>query len=224
MATQAFNRVLTGTDQLNGGVANLTMVVYGHRANGDPFTLTRPNRYASQFDIPDEAGFDVTGPLNALQNNPFEKVTFDSVSIDGRVVDTYRSYSIVKVLVSKNGGTFKERQHMNIMPGDVLTFRVRLRPFQAPLTTREFSMTIPSDASGELNLSIYGGLFAQSTVGCENDPSSCGANSFSQLLNMLNHETRNDDLIADLTSFAGFGSASIRPKDTGPGTELHGYD
>lgn len=202
----------TTIDQVGGGSSRLRWIITGHRANGDPWTLDRVNRFADLFDISFGSADELTGQLFAIEQNKFEDVTFESVEIRAKIDATLKQYDIEKVKISKNGGPYKEHQRLRVQPGDELSMRIKLRQFRGDLDTHTLSLTVPSDAAGFGFLSITGGgdTFSE----CESDPSACEGTSFLGLLESLENAPRNNDLIADLVFFSESGETATSTTST----------
>lgn len=198
-------------DRVGQGSSRVRWVIQGQRANGTPWELVHANRYASLGDISFESIFELLGQLSTIQNNQFQAVTFDSVSIDARIKDTFEALAIEGVLISRNGNAFRKRSFLTVRPGDKLVVRVLLRRYRAGLEQRDLSLTVPATAEGGGYLQVSGAGAAGEP--CFFDPAACpdsGASSFNKLLAGLRNAPRNDDLMATLTMFNFDGSTRTR--------------
>ncbi len=140
------------------GSARLRWTVSGHRQNGNPWSYTNQNRIASQLDISFDSAARLADELFAIQTNPYENISFESVEARIWVDDVVKQNVIEQVLISKNGGAFRERDFMVLAPGDQLRLRVKLR--EAPsgaLLTKTLTLNVPGDAFGEAFLVVQGG-------------------------------------------------------------------
>lgn len=193
-----YRNMIYALDKQGAGNAVVSWTINGRRANGDPWSFSRTNQFASSRDIAGAAADDLFQNLILLDENGFETVKFTSVDIDSTVGGAVRALTIDDVRFSRNGGPFKHREVLNVHPGDQLTVRVVMNTFGAPGTeTRNLSVTIPADAFGPATLAVTGGGSASND--CEFS-SSCGA-SFDDLLTILANSPHNNDLIAQLVTF-----------------------
>ena len=69
-------------DHIGKGSALLHYTVEGHTSGGEPFTLVRTNRFASDFDITFESIFEPANNVYSLLNNEFTDVTIDEVRLE----------------------------------------------------------------------------------------------------------------------------------------------
>jgi len=202
--------MISAIDAENAGSSAIKWTALGHDGDGNPWSLTRTNRFASGGDIEIASVFELQDDLFAILDNPFTDVTFDSVHIDASVTSTIKALNIEKVLISKNGGAFKKRTSLGVHPGDTLTIRVTLRHYLAATTTLDLSLTVPADAAGGGDLVIAGG--AGSFGECVFNPSACG-NTFQKLLDALASAPKNNDLIASLELFGEHGAPQTVAQD-----------
>lgn len=192
------NMVVT-LDKQGSGSALVNWTVKGRRANGDPWTLTRTNRFASTGDIAGVAADDLYQNLSTLDANPFEDVRFTSVDITSTATAAIHTLSIQDVLFSRNGGAFRHRTTLDVHPGDQLTIRVLMnKEGSAGTDTRDLSITVPSDAFGPATLVVAGGSSLSGACGIFD--STCGT-SFDNLLNLLANAPHNNDLLAQFYTF-----------------------
>ena len=197
-------------DRVGGGSSRVRWTVTGRDADGDPWTLSRANRYADPSDISFSSAVELADQLAAILGNRFENVRFDSVDIEARVQQAVKRYDIERLKISRNGGPFRERNRITVRPGDQLDLKVGLRQYRGPLDNHVLSLTVPDTAAGFGFLSVAGGgeIFNE----CVSDPAACPGNGFRGLLQGLEDAPRNDDLIADLQFFEG-GEGSARTSD-----------
>ena len=192
------NMVVT-LDKEGTGNALVSWTVKGRHANGDPWTLTRTNRFVSTRDIAGAASDDLFQNLITIDDNPFEDVRYTSVDITSTVSATVRALSIQDVLFSRNGGPFRHHDTLDVHPGDQLTIRVLMdKEGSVGTDSRDLSVTVPSDAFGPAALIVGGG--SSLTSGCGLDSSTCGS-SFDDLLTILANAPHNNDLLAQFYTF-----------------------
>ena len=196
--------------KIGEGTSLVTWTVTGKTGAGTSFTLTRANRFASQFDVSFESIFEMLSFLSLIQQQPFVEVHFSKVTITASADELFRQYRIDQVLrktgtntyVAVNSGT-----PIRVRAGGSVQLRVRLAPFKnrGPLRTFDFTYRIPADRAGSTGtFQVAGGAsaFSENTF-CLFDPGACGggggATNFSQILQALGHQPRNDQLIATMT-------------------------
>ncbi len=192
-------------DQISGGSASLSWTINGVGETTGPFTLTRNNLYASEFDISFESGFEVLGNLFTLFGNDFEEVTFTGVDVDTTVKDDVELYRIHDVLVSLNGGDFLERRRLRARPGDRIGMRVVLLDFEETEERLvDLEVRIPSKTRGEAVIEITGGAAGGPGEECfffgENCESNEEVDSLAALVTALENAPHNNDLLARLRS------------------------
>lgn len=187
------------------GSARVRWTVSGLRQNGNHWSYTNTNRFANTFDVANEAAFAIYDELNAIQNNPYEDITFTSVEIRAWVEDELKQYQVEHVKVSRNGGPYKTVDFLEASPGDSLQLRVRLReyPFGATALVN-LGIGIPMDAAGDGALIVNGGGDEDSDV-CAVSPQPGCTGGFLGQLAALDSLTPNNSVIAtlDLGGFEG---------------------
>jgi hypothetical protein len=172
--------------------AAVRWTIRGRRANGDPFTVYRGNRYASQSVVAFGPVDDINNDLNALISNQFEDVAIDSVQMSARVKEGYQPYTVASAKISKNGGPFLTRTQMVVHPGDVLRVRTTLQRYHAGVRKVTQAITVPFDFPG-------GGLLIIGQSFFDTPPS--GAKTFDELIAQLNGQARRDDLNTRIVTF-----------------------
>ncbi|MDQ4025470.1 MAG: hypothetical protein M3217_08270 [Actinomycetota bacterium] len=192
-------------DQISGGSASLSWTIEGVGESTGPFTLSRNNLYASEFDISFEAGFELLGNLFTLFGNEFEEVTFTGVDVDATVKDDIELYRIHDVLVSLNGGDFLERRRLRARPGDRIGMRVVLLNFEEDEERLvDLEVQIPSKTRGEAVIEITGGSAGGPGEECfffgENCESNEEVDSLAALVTALENAPHNNELLARLRS------------------------
>ena len=143
-------------DEIGGGSSDLEWTVTGTDSDGEPWTLTRSNQFASDWDISIESAFELYFQLYVLYYNDFEEIEFTGVDVTATVDDEVRQYKIVKTLVSKNGGSFEDVRRLRVRPGTRLDLKVKLQPYDREVKKIvEMSLRVPRDArrSGEIEIS-----------------------------------------------------------------------
>jgi hypothetical protein len=217
-----FDRTL---QKIGEGTSLVTWTVTGKTGAGQSFTLTRANRFASQFDVSFDSIFEMLDFLSVLQGQPFVEVDFSNVSITASANEIFRRYRIDKVLQKTGTNTYVEvnsRRPIRGRAGGSVQLRVRLAPFKdrGPVRNFDFTYRIPSDRAGSSGaLQVVGGAsaFSEDTF-CLFDPDACGgeggAKTFSQVLQVLGRQPRNDQLITTMTIGPAPGKPGSRPAVT----------
>jgi hypothetical protein len=202
----------TGTTQqkVGEGTSAVRWTVTGRTGSGQAFTLTRPNRFASQFDISFDSIFEMLDFLSVLQAQPFQEVHFSKVTVTASADELYRRYRIEKVFQKTGANRFVEvssRRPVRARAGASVLVRVRLAPYKqrgAPLNL-DVAFRIPKGRAGSGGtLEVVGGASAFSEdILCLFDPDACGqeggVKSFGQVLQVLGRQPRNNQLIATMT-------------------------
>jgi hypothetical protein len=194
-------------DEIGGGRASADWTITGRRAGNRPFTLTRGNKFASQFDVAVDAAFDPAVAVEALLYNEFEPVAIDRVSVLSNVSTEYRHFTITKMAVSVDGGAFTTPRVLRVKAGSTLRIRTTMRRYQSSHTrTSTLTVTVPASGKGRAgSLLVTGGAElaqgGEKEEGCLISPELCEeqtASSLDALLSDLATDWRNDDLAARL--------------------------
>lgn len=198
----------TTADRVGGGSAKVTWTIKGARADGRPFAVTRSDRWASASDIAYEPAVDLAITLDALLNNPYERVRLTSVNYAISATSELRRMRLVSAVVSVNGGAFRSPREMSLRSGDRLRVRTTLQPYQSSaLVVVEQTVRVPagmSGRSGALRIEA-GGLTGGegSSASCLFDADGCaggaeGATTIDHLLADIRSRPGNDVLEATL--------------------------
>jgi hypothetical protein len=210
-------------DRIGEGTVSLSWRIEGSDAAGDSFTLARHNMYASEYDASIESIFEVYANLLALQNNPFEEVTFDEVSMEGSIQEDLLTSRVVKLqTASPDHPTYKKRERLVVHPGDPIQVRAWLEPHDGgPLNKVDLTLRVPDNARGTGSIQVRGGR--QSYCGFFFG-GSCKAKNLDQLISLLSTHEHNNDLVAELYTRVGTGGGSAgggeetsEPSEPSPG-------
>ena len=202
-------------DQFSGGSATLSWTIQGEGETTGPFTLTRSNLYADEFDISFGSAFELLGNLFTLLGNDFEEVKFTSVDVDASVKEDVELYRIHDVLVSLNGGDYLERRRLRARPGDLIGLQVILTDFEETTErTVELSIILPDKTRGESVIEITGGSAGGVGLECfffgENCETEEEVDSLSALITALENAPHNNELLARLR---GGRKSKVRAQD-----------
>jgi SpoIVB peptidase S55 len=195
--------------KIGEGTSYVRWTVTGTTGSGRSFTLTRPNRFASQVDISFDSIFEMLDFLSLIQSQSFEEVRFSGVTITASADEQFRRYRIEKVL-QKRGSRFVEvssRRPVRVRSGAAVGIRVRLAPYKdrGAVLNLDLAFRIPRGRAGSGGtLEVLGGASAFSEdIFCLFDPDACGeeggVRSFTQVLQVLGRQPRNNQLIATMT-------------------------
>lgn len=206
--SHAFANIDSTFDQISGGSSTVAWHITGTRAGGEPWELTRSNSYASDFDISIDSTFEFFSHLSQLLDNEFEDVEFTSVEVNPTVDDEIRRLKIDRVLVSVNGGAYRQSKRVEVTPSDRIGLRIVMREGEEG-TERTAEMllklprALPKRGVIEVTGGVRGGNFdclfiPEECVGSEGE-----VQSFDGLLASLQDSPTNDQLNATL-EFGGF--------------------
>ncbi|MDQ3951345.1 MAG: hypothetical protein M3279_00050 [Actinomycetota bacterium] len=190
-------------DQFSGGSATLSWTIEGEGETTGPFTLTRSNLYADEFDISFGSSFELLGNLFTLLGNDFEEVRFTSVDVDATVKEDVELYRIHDVLVSLNGGDYLERRRLRAGPGDLIGMQVILTDFEETEERAvELAIKLPRKIRGESTIEITGGSAGGAGVECfffgEDCETEEEVDSLAALIDALEDSPHNNELLARL--------------------------
>jgi len=196
--------------KIGEGTSLVTWTVTGRTGGGKPFTLSRTNRFASQFDVSFESIFEMLDFLSLVQGQSFVEAHFSDTTITASADEVFRRYRIDKVLRKTGPNRYAEvnsRRPIRVRAGGTVQIRVRLTPYKNRGAVQNFDFTyrIPRDRAGSGGaLEVVGGASAFSEdIFCLFDPDACGeeggVRNFSQILRRLDRQPRNDQLVATMT-------------------------
>jgi SpoIVB peptidase S55 len=188
-------------DRVGAGTSRIVWTVTGERANGDPFSFTRHNRFTSNTDISADSLDELATDLNAIQENRFERVRMLSVHETARVEDAVRHFRVSKLLVYRRGAYVRVRGVLVVRRGRELSLRVVLTSLSTEDKAVDVQLAVPRHARSGL-LSVNGGASVADGYACFFADGECGdgprARSFDALLTQLRHAPRNDLLETEL--------------------------
>ena len=160
-ASAVFYETMANHDRVLDGIVKgseqLTYEVTGQDADGTPFDITIADRYASDYDITWDAGWEVADFTWALSNVP--GVVIDSVTMSSAVDDDHSTWTISKVEQKVQGVWVKigSGHAVRAKAGQTLPLRATLT--SGPDTkTVPVEVKVPANASGsEGVLQVIGG-------------------------------------------------------------------
>jgi hypothetical protein len=208
----SFSNIDSVFDQVSGGSSHISWTIRGVRTDsGEPWELTRSNRWISKHDISFESTFELLSTLAILQEQTLAPVEFTDVDIGVEVEQTVHELTIRKVLWSKNGIRYRDTRHLRAHPGQRIYGRVRMRDSDGGRKTAAMKFHVPRRGGRVGLITVAGGgsgggvnPFCVIEGGCGG---SGGAKSFSSLLAKLHRRLRNDDVVGQLRM--GRGSSRV---------------
>jgi hypothetical protein len=186
-------------DRFGDGSSALQWKIEGTGPDGEPFTLSRDDKFFSPFDATFESFFELYPILETLQNNKFGDITFTHVSQTGTITQDQLTSSITKVLsASSLQPRLEVRRRLNVKPGDTIRLRVFLLRHGATAPRRvDLVIDVPRHirgGGGEVSVGP-GRLQCASFFG----GSRCKASTFGALLSKIANSDHNYDLVSTLS-------------------------
>ncbi|WP_166355502.1 SpoIVB peptidase S55 domain-containing protein [Phytoactinopolyspora limicola] len=188
-------------DKFGEGTARTRWTVQGTRASGAPFTVDVKNRYASQWDVAEEASYDPYLQVAALVLNEFEDVTINKVDFTGDVSEDYTRYSISEIQIRRPDGTYQpapKTKPLRVVAGTRLNLRVVLAPYKNIGSPRnvDLSVVVPSRTAGSHGwVDVFGGPGDDEE---DREDGESRARNFDELLDELENITPNNSVTARL--------------------------
>ncbi|MCX7827795.1 MAG: hypothetical protein N2315_01110 [Thermanaerothrix sp.] len=131
------------------GTGEVTVTVEGA---GVPGGWSRTNFFLSDSDLPDKIFQEFSLIHSMLPLNPFMPLEPLSFRLDVKVTQTPKVLYIEKVEVPKD---------RSFSPGEIIGVDVWLRPWRGKAEKRTFSVKIPADARGDVEVLVRGGGVAE---------------------------------------------------------------
>jgi hypothetical protein len=195
-----FSNIDTTIDRIGEGSSTVSWTINGTRESGDPWTLTRSNLYTSEFDISFESLFEMLSNLDNIFYNEFEEVEFTSVDADVSIEQAVKRYRVTNLLVSINGGQYRDVRRIRVHRGDVLGVRAVLIPFDGSADRLvDMTLRVPNRvrSGGEIQVGRRGFYeFYECFFGCADG--SGKVESFDDLLASLQEAPTNNEVHAKL--------------------------
>ena len=194
-----FTNIDSAFDEIGQGSSELEWTIRGIDSEGDSWSLTRSNAYASEYDISIASAAELYSHLYFLYYNNFEEVEFTGVDVSATVDDEVRRFEIVKALVSKNGKRFANVRSVRVRPGAVLDLKIKLLPYDSDvMKTVKMSLKVPRDARRSGYIEITGGSGEEEFYCFYED--GCGggnnADNLDELIAQLENSPKNNELRA----------------------------
>jgi hypothetical protein len=187
------------------GRSAVSWTITGTTASGEPWKLTRANRYAARADIAYESVTELLGQLTTLEANALEDVRFTGVTIEADAAEQYRQYRVGSLEAKTQAGTWEavsDSNPVHALAGQVVNVRVTLLPWRnrgVPLTV-QLGLRVPAGMGGTQGALVIDGAI-ETGIGpgeCLADPSACADDSqaatFPALVRALEQAPRNNDV------------------------------
>ncbi len=192
-------------DEIGDGTAVSYWTIKG-RAGGEPFTVSRSNRWASRYDVAVAPALEMASALDTLQASDPAGVTIDDVAMSATLSTAFQQYHVSGVKVSVNGGKFRTRSSLKVKPGARLRIRVDLSRFRsnAVAARTTLAVRVPKSMRGKSGeLAVIGGQTLAEANGndleCLLDPDSCGeADSIDDAIDEITSAPQNNAVVATL--------------------------
>jgi hypothetical protein len=200
----SFSNIDSVFDQISGGSAHISSTIRGvDTRSGEPWTLSRSNKWISGSDISFDSSFELLTTLSILQDQKLAPIRFTDIDVDAEVEQPVHKLAIRNVLWSKNGVRFRGVRRMRVRSGQTIFARVRLRDSdESRLESVPMRFHVPRHIrrpNGVIAVSGGGSSTAEDPF-CflEGGCGSVSAKTFDALLARLRHQPRNNDLVGRL--------------------------
>ncbi|CAN5209287.1 SpoIVB peptidase S55 domain-containing protein [soil metagenome] len=196
----AFAHILANHDRVFDGIgqgsANVNWTVNGTREDGAPFSISRGDVHASEYDVTFEAAWDVVMALYTLEYNGVEDITIDSVHVDSKLSRDYDHYVFKKAEIKRAGvwNKLSRSTPLFLKPGKEHKIKVTVESADSGSSSTVKTVRVPRSADGRRGfLNVRGG---NTFDGDE----FYGGNkqTFDSILADLKSEPRNDEILIHL--------------------------
>ena len=198
MPDVALSQVLANEDRVFDGIGKgsgtLSYTVNGTREDGTPFTVTRSDVYASDYDLTWETVWDFYMTVARLEYNGVEDISITSATTDSSLTRDYQHAAIEDVSIRQgNKWVSLANAHRLALPaGQTAVFKVDLLTKGTGPSSVELQLPISAKDAGRRGwLQIVGGNDQRSGFGGRNVP-------VDTLLQRIESAPHNDDVIADM--------------------------
>ncbi|WP_109507036.1 hypothetical protein [Nocardioides speluncae] len=193
-------------DQIGPGSAVLRFSVTGETKAGEPFTLSRANRFDSAWDISFTSIFELANAVFSIQDNEFTDVTFTGINVSVNMSEERRNRIAQKVQIW-NGTAWKTLTDESVVrarPGGWVKLRTVLTTYRNARPAKYLVQNIK--LPGTLRPGSGGSLSVRAAAGGEGeefaDPGGTGTvTSFPKLIESLANAPRNDQLLTSIDIF-----------------------
>jgi len=192
----ALSHLLANEDRVFDGVgrgsATLSFTVEGTRKDGSPFSVSRSDVFADDFDLTWATAWDLYDTLWTLQANRSEHIAIDTVVTDSDLTRDYEVSSIEEIRVKRNGTWVPLGRRLRLVAGQVATFQVALLSTGGDVSSVKVALPIRAKDAGRGGwLEIVGGNSSGTSYGGRNTP-------LDKLITRIETAPHNDDVIASM--------------------------
>jgi hypothetical protein len=188
-------------DRIGEGSSYTNWTLSGTRADGSPWSVSRTNRFASQWDITYSSIYEIENALYKILGQDFEDVTVDNVDFNADYEKTVKQYRVKEGMVSRNGGEFRKTRKIGALPGDVLRFRVTLADLQGGMHFETTKFVVPKKFR-RAYLFASSGEWERGSIDCFTEQDDCyqggTETKFDKLLAKIANAPKNNDLLMSL--------------------------
>jgi hypothetical protein len=193
-------------DRIGKGSSWVTWTLHGTTEDGDPWSVSRRNRFTSDFDISYETLFEVEEAIYRILFNRFEQVELGELGFEAEFDKQVKEYQIDRAVISRNGGYYKDVRRMRVKPGDVLRVHTIMFDENGDRRITSGLFTVPQRFRRG-TLSVTGGEDEFGFFECFSEFDECfGGESggkistFEGLLNDISSEPKNSQVVMTLRS------------------------
>jgi hypothetical protein len=191
----ALSHLLTNEDRVFDGVGKgsgtVSYVIVGKRQDGTPFSVTRSDMYADQYDLTWATAWEFYMTLARLEYNGVEDITIDSVSTDSDLSRDYVHATIEDVSVKRGGQwiSLSASRRLALVAGTTAQLRVDLLTTGAGASSVRMELPIRQQDAGRRGwLEVSGGNSSGGGFGGRNL-------TVDKLLERIEGAVHNDDIV-----------------------------
>ncbi|MPY96990.1 MAG: hypothetical protein GEU97_03185 [Actinophytocola sp.] len=198
-------------DRIGKGSSQIRLTVDLTTARGDTLRFSRPDVFASRWDISFNTVDDVWWNLYRIMNNKFAKVEITDVNVTSNLDDDFHALRLGKVQRKAAGRwvTLNRDNTVRARAGSTLKLRTRLLPRGESVDSPRWVRTdlqVPHRPRRSGTLSVRGGGSMHTGTG--------GADSLEKMLRMMRRAPHNNDVVANLRVRTGNGPVVRKARGT----------
>lgn len=217
-------------DKIGKGSSEVSFTINGETAAGAPFSVSRSNRYVSDYDITFESIFEPADAVFSLISNEFTDLRITDVAIDAEMDDDARSFRVKKVERRKGGVYSKITKKTKVFaqPGQMMRFRVTLVSNRNAFGSKTalIKVRMPEDAfvgsRGTISLGATFGGFEEFFFSEEDlfGDAGGGPKSLQDVIDSIEDAPRNDELSATIDLYDPMTDAFVSESASAPAGEV----
>jgi SpoIVB peptidase S55 len=207
-------------DRYGDGSSSLGWTIQGTDPDGQPFTLTRNDKFFSEYDISFASIFELYSILSILQNNKFGDISFTHVSETATITQEQLTATITRVLsASSLQPRLAVHSTLRVAPGDTIRLRVSLLRFgETTPQLIDLRIHVPNGIRDGRGIVFVRGGRPECGGGFYFGRSSCKAKTFDGLLAKIAGGQHGNDLVGEMVLFARTHSGTQRFERTATDT------